>query len=125
MSMYSDLLSELCADMEPVRLPTSGDELVVILLQCRRKLHGPGVDRRHLLAEDLALELDHDRMLIRLCAALGIESDATRFVNPLVERARLETLLRQRGIDFRTLDDNRRRAKTNAAVPGPGQLSAG
>jgi hypothetical protein len=58
--------------------------------------------------EDLALELDHDRMLIRLCAAMGIESDPARFVNPLVERARLEALLRQRGIDFRTLDDNRR-----------------
>ena len=47
-------------------------------------------------------------MLIRLCSAMGIESDPTRFVNPLVERARLEGLLRHRGIDFRTLDDNRR-----------------
>ncbi|HEX3333531.1 MAG TPA: hypothetical protein VHS57_04270 [Acidimicrobiales bacterium] len=108
MSMYSELLSELCADMDPVRLPTSRDELVVILLQCRRRLHGHGLDHGHVMAEDLALELDHDRMLIRLCAAMGIQSDPTRFVNPLVERARLEALLRQQGIDFRTLDDNRR-----------------
>ena len=47
-------------------------------------------------------------MLIRLCSSMGIESDPSRFVNPLVERARLEGLLRQSGIDFRTLDDNRR-----------------
>ncbi len=106
--MYSELLSGLCADMDPVELPTSRDELVVILLQCRRRLHGHGVDQGHVMAEDLALELDHDRMLIRLCVAMGIDSDPTRFVNPLIERARLERLLRQRGIDFRTLDDNRR-----------------
>ena len=105
--MYSELLSELCADLDPVRLPTSRDELVVILLQCHRRLHAHDGGRGHDIAEDLALELDHDRMLIRLCSAMGIQSDATQFVNPLVERARLEGLLRQRGVDFRTLEDNR------------------
>jgi hypothetical protein len=108
MSMYSELLSEFCADMDPVRLPTSRDGLVVILLQCRRRLRGHGADQDHDVAEDLARELDHDRMLIRLCSAVGIRSDPTQFVNPLVERARLEGLLRQAGVDFRTLDDNRR-----------------
>jgi hypothetical protein len=39
---------------------------------------------------------------------MGIESDPTRFANPLAERARLENLLRNAGVDFRTLDDNRR-----------------
>jgi hypothetical protein len=112
--MYSELLSGLCADMDPVQLPTSRDELVVILLQCRRRLqghehdHGQELDHGHVMAEDLALELDHDRMLLRLCAAMGIESDPTRFVNPLAERARLEALLRRAGVDFRTLDDHRR-----------------
>ena len=47
-------------------------------------------------------------MLLRLCSAVGIETDATRFENPLVERERLEVKLRARGIDFRTLDDQRR-----------------
>jgi hypothetical protein len=108
MSMYSQLLSELCADMERVRLPPSRDELVVILLQRRRRSYGHGADKGHDVVEDLALELDHDRMLIRLCSALGIESDPAQFVSPLVERARLEGLLHQRGVDFRTLDDNRR-----------------
>ena len=109
--MYSELLSELCADPDPVRLPTSRDEFVEILLQCRRRLHAHRADPGHAMAEGLALELDHDRMLLRLCAAMGIESDPTRFANPLVERARLETLLRSAGVDFRTLDDNRRPAK--------------
>jgi hypothetical protein len=60
------------------------------------------------MTEDLALELDHDRMLLRLCTALGIESDPSRFANPLAERERLEGLLRSAGVDFRTLDDHRR-----------------
>ena len=107
MSMYSELLSGLCADVDPLPLPPSREELVVVLLQCRRRLNGHGEEGGH-MAEDLALELDHDRMLLRLCTALGIESDASRFANPLGERARLEDLLRAAGVDFRTLDDNRR-----------------
>jgi len=106
--MYSELLLGLCADVDPVSLPTSRDELVVILLQCRRRLNGHGAEGGRIMAEDLALELDHDRMLLRLCAAVGIESDPSRFVNPLAERERLEDLLRAVGVDFRTLDDNRR-----------------
>jgi hypothetical protein len=108
MSMYSELLCGLCADMDPLELPVSKDELVVVLLQCRRRLLGQDPEEGHIMAEDLALELDHDRMLLRLCRALGIESDPSQFVNPLAERDRLEKQLRQAGVDFRTLDDNRR-----------------
>ena len=109
--MYSDLLGGLCTEADPIHLPHSRDELVVILLQCRRRLHEEGSEEGHVMTEDLALELDHDRMLLRLCAALGIESDPSRFANPLAERARLENLLRSDGVDFRTLDDNRRTAR--------------
>jgi hypothetical protein len=108
MSMYSELLSGLCADVDPLPLPVSRDELVVILLQCRRRLNGNGGEGDHIMTEDLALELDHDRMLLRLCTAMGIESEPARFANPLVERERLEEQLRAVGVDFRTLDDNRR-----------------
>jgi hypothetical protein len=108
MSMYSELLVGLCSEVEPLPLPSSSDELVVVLLQRRRQLTGNGHDRSHIMAEDLALELDHDRMLLRLCTALGIESDPTWFANPLAERERLEELLRTVGVDFRTLDDHRR-----------------
>jgi hypothetical protein len=106
--MYSELLSGVCADVEPMPLPNSRDELVVVLLQCRRRLNGNGDDGGHIMAEDLALELDHDRMLLRLCTSMGIESDPSRFASPLIERERLEALLRSLGVDFRTLDDNRR-----------------
>ncbi len=108
MSMYSELLSGLCADVDPLPLPVSRDELVVILLQCRRRMDGNGSDGEHIMTEDLALELDHDRMLLRLCTAMGIETEPARFGNPLVERERLENRLREAGVDFRTLDDNRR-----------------
>lgn len=107
--MYSELLTGLCADdAEPLPLPSSRGDLVVILLQCRRRLAGHGLDGGHVMAEDLALELDHDRTLLRLCGAMGIESDPSRFANPLAERQRLEGLLRSAGVDFRTLDDHRR-----------------
>jgi len=109
--MYSELLGGLCTEADPIHLPHSRDELVVILLQCRRRLHEEGSEEGHVMTEDLALELDHDRMLLRLCVALGIESDPSRFANPLAERARLENLLRSDGVDFRTLDDNRRTAR--------------
>src|ERR1700722_13791063 len=108
MSMYSELLSGLCADVDPLPLPVSQDELVVILLQCRRRINGEEEDGEHVMAEDLALELDHDRMLLRLCTAMGVETEPSRFRNPLAERERLEEQLRALGVDFRTLDDHRR-----------------
>jgi hypothetical protein len=39
---------------------------------------------------------------------MGIQSGPARFANPLAERSRLEALLRSAGVDFRTLDDQRR-----------------
>ena len=107
--MYSELLCGLCAQVDPVPLPASRDQLVVILLQCRRRLqlYSHGVDDHQVMAEDLALQLDHDRMLLRLCWATGIETDPSRFDNPLAERERLEDMLRAAGIDFRTLNDHR------------------
>jgi hypothetical protein len=107
MSMYSELLSGVCVEVDPLPLPSSRDDLVVILLQCRRRLQAHDAESGH-MTEDLALELDHDRMLLRLCTALGIESDPSRFASPLAERGRLEDLLRDAGVDFRTLDDHRR-----------------
>ncbi len=107
--MYSELLTGLCDDdAEPLPLPSSREDLVVILLQCRRRLGTHSLNSAAVMAEDLALELDHDRMLLRLCDAMGIESDPSCFANPLAERQRLEGLLRSSGVDFRTLDDHRR-----------------
>ncbi|HVB90786.1 MAG TPA: hypothetical protein VND70_01680 [Acidimicrobiales bacterium] len=108
MSMYSELLSVLCADADPLVLPESQDEMVVILLQCRQRLQEKGSGDGRVMAEELALELDHDRMLLRLCSAVGIQGDPELFVNPIAERLRLEELLQKCGVDFRTLADARR-----------------
>ena len=106
--------------MDPLPLPVSRDELVVILLQCRRRLNEQDGEGDHIMAEDLALELDHDRMLLRLCTAMGIETEPERFGNPLVERERLEQRLRDVGVDFRTLDDHRRMQGRLARIRGSG-----
>jgi hypothetical protein len=108
MSMYSELLSVLCVDGDPVELPDSHEDLVVILQQCRHRLNDRSTDEGRVMAENLALELDHDRMLLRLCSAMGIDNDPALFVNPIAERRRLEEQLRNCGIDFRVLDDDRR-----------------
>ncbi len=112
--MYSELLAGLCADVDPLPLPVSKDELVVILLQSRRRLNEQsGGEGEHIMTEDLALELDHDRMLLRLCTALGIETEPERFGNPLARAGPPgATAPRAR----RGLPDPRR------PPPGPGRL---
>ena len=97
--MYSELLSDLLstdADEEP----PSKEALVADLQQCRLRLHRRTSVHKHMVAEDLARELDHDRILLSLCAALDVEHDPARFVNPISERRRLEEMLRERGIEF-------------------------
>lgn len=107
-SIYSELLVGLCADLDPLRLPAGRRQLVVILLQRRHPGCSDQIDQRRDMTEELARQLDHDRMLLRLCTAIGIETDPALFASPLVERKRLEGLLGEAGVDFWTLDDNRR-----------------
>jgi hypothetical protein len=104
MSMYSELLSVLYVGVDPNDMPASHEELVVILLQCRRRLKQRSPALEHNIAEDLAIELDHDRMLLQLCSAMGIEHDPGRFEYPIAERRRLEEALRRRGVEFRPTD---------------------
>src|SRR3984885_14716114 len=98
--MYSELLSDLWLSSDADQEPPSKEELVADLQQCRLRLHRRASVQKHVVAEDLARELDHDRILLSLCAALDVEHDPARFVNPESERARLEEILRQRGIEF-------------------------
>jgi hypothetical protein len=98
--MYSELLSDLCLSSDQSEVPVSPEELVADLQQCRMRLHRRAAVHKHMVAEDLARELDHDRILLSLCAALDVEHDPARFVNPLSERRRLEEILRSRGIEF-------------------------
>jgi hypothetical protein len=98
--MYSELLSDLCHSSDTGDVAPSTEELVADLQQCRLRLHRRAALHKHVVAEDLARELDHDRILLSLCAALDVEHDPARFVNPIAERRRLEELLRSRGIEF-------------------------
>jgi hypothetical protein len=98
--MYSELLSDLCLSADAAEEPPTQEELVADLQQCRIRLHRRTSVHKHVVAEDLARELDHDRILLSLCAAMSIDHDPARFVNPISERRRLEGLLRERGIEF-------------------------
>jgi hypothetical protein len=106
--MYSELLGRLCAGLEPVRLPPCRDDLVVVLLQPRRVRERDASAGCCDLSENLALELDRDRMLMRLCATMGIETDTALFTCPRPERERLERLLGEAGVVLWALADNRR-----------------
>ena len=61
MSMYSELLGGLCADVDPLPLPNSRDELVVILLQCRRRLNGHSAAERVMAATGHAEHQQHQQ----------------------------------------------------------------
>jgi hypothetical protein len=98
--MYSELLSDLYLSTDRDELPSSKEELVADLQQCRLRLHRRAAVQRHVVAEDLARELDHDRILLSLCAAMDVDHDPARFVNPISERRRLEEILRRRGVEI-------------------------
>ncbi len=51
-------------------------------------------------ATEVAAQIRYDVTLMHLCAALGIEHDPAAFSRPSVERQRLESALRQSGIDL-------------------------
>jgi hypothetical protein len=102
--MYSELLTVLYDGVDPNDLPASHEELLAILLQCRRRFVRLPSNDEHNVADDLAIELDHDRTLLRLCAAMGIRHDPGLFVHPMAERRRLEEALRGMGVEFHPID---------------------
>jgi hypothetical protein len=103
--MYSELLSVLYAGMDPNDLAPTQEELILILLQCRSRLHRHSNDGANYMADELAFQLDHDRALLLLCHAVGIEHDPSRFVQASAERRRLEEALRRLGITLPRLGD--------------------
>jgi len=121
--MYSELLSALCSGTKPPDQEPSQGQLVVVLLRCRHRLRRRVIDNRHMTADDLALELDHDRHLLWLCAAMGIDDDPAKFVNRASERQVLEEALRRRGVDLDELEteyERRAEAFRNHRDPGEG-----
>jgi hypothetical protein len=98
MSMYVELLSAVLADGEAQ--PVRSDSPLDVAVECRHRMLDrkgrPGGSIEHELADEVA----YDRALVNLCAASGIDVDPRRFSHPRRERARLESALVERGVDF-------------------------
>jgi hypothetical protein len=103
--MYSELLGSLYARNGHNEAAESPTELVLVLHKCRHRLRSIASDHDHKIAEDLALELDHDRTLLWLCSAMGIDHDPLRFSDRYAERRHLEEELRRRGVSLNELED--------------------
>ena len=111
MSMYSELL---VAALQVAPGPSEAlegqrleDALGLELAECRRRLAARGPQRQELQGKndapvEIALELDYDLALIRLCKVHGIACDARRFTRPSPERRRLEEELSGAGVDVGT-----------------------
>lgn len=98
--MYSELLTVLYHRIDPNELAAPQVELTEILVQCRRRLHRGATDPSHPIADRLALELDHDRTLLWLCAVMAVDHDPARFTDRASERRRLEEVLAGSGVQL-------------------------
>ena len=93
--IYVDLLTQaLGTDEARCR---SSDLLLADLVLSRTRLRAADTTSA---AEALARELSYDATLIRLCASVQVPASPRGFTNPPDERARLEQLLTDRGVDL-------------------------
>lgn len=108
--MYVDLLS---AALEVERGgPVSEAGLFASAMACRTRMLDARLRKIRSAEAQLAIELDYDRSLIALCAAVGIDVQARDFARPESERARLERVLAEAGVDVAGVGATSR--------PGPG-----
>jgi hypothetical protein len=89
--MYVDLLSAALAG-ESGESPTT-EGLFAAASICRARMLDDRRGSGRSAEGQLASEVDYDRCLIHLCAALGIEARPGYFARPAQERARLEQAL--------------------------------
>jgi hypothetical protein len=100
MSMYTQLLDAALSQL-PIDGSGKAREAVSEMQRCRRRLEQgtPDADPDAVSAA-LALQISYDVALLRVAGLVGIESDPSRFAQPLHERTRLERALAERGIGF-------------------------
>ncbi len=106
MSIYTQLLH---AAFHQLSIDGSGEVAVAVaeVQRWRRRLEAGRSDvDPDTVSAALALQIGYDVALIRLAGLVGIESDATRFDQPQVERTRLEQALTERGISHVQDSDN-------------------
>jgi hypothetical protein len=97
MSMYTQLLD--VAYGRCGQLGASTQDAVDEVLRCRGELTALCPEGADFVPITLARQIGYDVALLDLAAALGIETDPSRFEQPWRERARLEHAIRARGID--------------------------
>jgi hypothetical protein len=95
MVIYVDLLTQALGTDEAI--PRSCDLLLADLVHSRDRLR---VADSGSAAEALARELSYDGALIRLCTSLQVPASPSGFTNPPAERARLEQLLSDGGVEL-------------------------
>jgi len=95
MVIYVDLLTRALGTDEAS--PRSNDLLLADLVQSRDRLRAADPTSA---AEALARELSYDSALIRLCTSLQVSASPSGFTNPPLERARLEQLLSDYGLEL-------------------------
>ena len=96
--MYVDLLTQALGTDEAG--PRSCDLLLADLVQSQARLRAAESCAATPAAEALARELSYDGALIRLCRSMQVPAAPHGFSNPPEERARLEQLLAERGLDL-------------------------
>jgi hypothetical protein len=107
--MYVDILSSALDDWVT---DLAGPELIDYALLCRDELRVVSPPRGGSAYTALAAEIAYDRALIALCTERGIYAHATSFAYPRAERQRIETVLKEEGLDL----DSPRTRKTGALV---------
>jgi hypothetical protein len=95
MVIYVDLLIQALGTDEAS--PRSSDLLLADLVQSRDRLRAADTTSA---AEALARELSYDGALIRLCTSMQVPASPSGFANPPAERARLEQLLSDGGLEL-------------------------
>lgn len=98
MAMYVQLLSAVLVTDDAT--PCSLGELLSLARTHRHQVLTSVGDQQRSAERHLALDVDYDCALIRLCAAQGIPTSPAFFGQPKVERARLERALAQNGLDL-------------------------
>ncbi|HEX4127683.1 MAG TPA: hypothetical protein VHX67_08925 [Acidimicrobiales bacterium] len=114
MSMYTQLLDAAFGQRAPVLARPTERGALATARHCRRQLvraASPATDP-DAAPVVLAREIGYDVALLELAGIMGIETDPSRFEQPLRERARLEQVLLERGIALQLSPESE-----NAAPP--------
>jgi hypothetical protein len=108
MSMYTQLLDAAFGQRAPVLVRPTEPDALNAARRCRRELQqeAPPATDPDAVPVVLAREIGYDVALLELAEILGIETDSSRFEQPLLERARLEQALLDLGIALQSSSES-------------------